>query len=301
MRISLDQIEALVWIARLGSFRAAAQKLNVSQPAISGRVRELERQLGGELFHREEYRPRLTELGQQIVRHAEQILALARSVEEHADPAKTMRGPIRMGFADSFALTHLPALLSRVEKTYPAAEFEIVVDFSANLDRRLQAGEIDLAVLTEPEINPEIAVEPLEDLELAWVAGRGVALPSKPLTPTELKAWPIITNPRPSKLYATIHDWFASVGEMPQRLYTCNSLSVMGNLAARGCGLSLLPVQLFRAEIRRGALKVVPVKPALPRHHLALAWRIDPGRPNFKPIRDAAHALVAAASSRKSR
>mgnify|MGYP003340213506 CR=1 FL=1 len=47
MRISLDQVEALVWIARLGSFRAAAHQLNVSQPAISGRIRELERQLGG--------------------------------------------------------------------------------------------------------------------------------------------------------------------------------------------------------------------------------------------------------------
>lgn len=299
MRISLDQVEALVWISRLGSFRAAAQQLNVSQPAISGRIRELERQLGGSLFHRDEYRPRLTDLGMQTVRHAEQILALARSLEEHADPAKTLRGPIRMGFADSFALTHLPGLLARVEKTYPAAEFEIVIDFSANLDKKLQAGELDFAILTEPEAGPDIAVEPLEDLEIAWVAGRGISLPSKAMTPSDLKSFPIITNPRPSKLYSTVQDWFASVGDMPQRLYTCNSLTIMGNLTAKGFGLSVLPVILFTNEFKRGTLRIVPVKPALPKHHLAIAYRIDPGRPNLKPIRDVCHALVAAAAKRK--
>lgn len=299
MRISLDQVEALVWIARLGSFRAAAHQLNVSQPAISGRIRELERQLGGSLFHRDDYRPRLTDLGMQTVRHAEQILTLARALEDQADPAKTLRGPIRMGFADSFALTHMPALLARVEKAYPAAEFEIVIDFSANLDRKLQAGQLDFAILTEPELSPDIAVEPLEDLDLAWVAGKGLDLPSRALTPSDLKAYPIITNPRPSKLYATIQEWFASVGDMPMRLYTCNSLSIMANLASKGFGLSLLPVGLFQSEMKRGALRILQVKPALPKHHLAIAYRIDPGRPNLKPIRDVCHALIAASTKRK--
>ena len=92
MRISLDQVEALVWIARLGSFRAAAHQLNVSQPAISGRIRELERQLGGSLFHRDDYRPRLTDLGMQTVRHAEQILTLARALEAaHAGIVAAMK------------------------------------------------------------------------------------------------------------------------------------------------------------------------------------------------------------------
>lgn len=299
MRISLDQVEALVWIARLGSFRAAAHQLNVSQPAISGRIRELERQLGGSLFHRDDYRPRLTDLGMQTVRHAEQILTLARALEDQADPAKTLRGPIRMGFADSFALTHLPALLAKVEKAYPEAEFEIVIDFSANLDRKLQAGQLDFAILTEPELSPDIAVEPLEDLDLAWVAGRGLDLPSRALTPSDLKTYPIITNPRPSKLYATIQEWFASVGDMPQRLYTCNSLSIMANLASKGFGLSLLPVGLFQSEMKRGALRILQVKPALPKHHLAIAYRIDPGRPNLKPIRDVCHALVTSGTKRK--
>lgn len=299
MRISLDQVEALVWIARLGSFRAAAHQLNVSQPAISGRIRELERQLGGSLFHRDDYRPKLTDLGTQTVRHAEQILTLARSLEDHADPAKTLRGPIRMGFADSFALTHMPALLAKVEKAYPAAEFEIVIDFSANLDKKLQAGELDIAIMTEPELGPEVAAEPLEDLDLAWVAGRGLAIPSKVLTPADLKAYPIITNPRPSKLYSTIHEWFASVGDIPQRLYTCNSLSIMADLAAKGFGLAVLPMVLIRSEMKRGKLRMLNVKPALPKHHLAIAYRIDPGRPNLKPIRDVCHALVAAAAKRK--
>jgi DNA-binding transcriptional LysR family regulator len=86
---------------------------------------------------------------------------------------------------------------------------------------------------------------------------------------------------------------------MPTRLYTCNSLSIMANLASKGFGLSLLPVGLFQSEMKRGALRILQVKPALPKHHLAIAYRIDPGRPNLKPIRDVCHALIAAATKRK--
>ncbi len=250
-RISLDQVEALVWIARLGSFRAAAHQLNVSQPAISGRIRELERQLGGPLPSRR-LPPAPDRSRHATVRRAEQILTLARSLEDQADPAKTLRGPIRVGFADSFALTHLPALLAKVEKAYPAAEFEIVIDFSANLDRKLQAGQLDFAIPTEPELSPDIAVEPLEDLDLAWVAGKGLDFPSRALTPSDLEGLP---DHHQSQAVEALrhHPGMVRPASATCRLclYTCNSLSIMANLASKGFGLSLLPVGLFQSEMER--------------------------------------------------
>ena len=60
MRLRLDQLEAVFWIARLGSFRAAAERLNLTQPTVSMRIRELEEQVGGPLFDRNSYRARLS-------------------------------------------------------------------------------------------------------------------------------------------------------------------------------------------------------------------------------------------------
>ena len=103
MKIQTNQLDALRWIARLGSFRAAAARLNVSQPTVSMRVRELERLLGAILFDRSGQRAVLTEAGRDLVRYAERILTLAEEMELRSAGAMTIDAPLRMGAADTFA------------------------------------------------------------------------------------------------------------------------------------------------------------------------------------------------------
>src|SRR5580692_12433276 len=99
MRIQISQLEAVQWIARLGSFRAAAMRLNLSQPTISMRVRELERHLGTALFDRSGYRAQLTEAGRDLVRYAERILSLTDEIEQRSARVPQVTGPIRLGAA----------------------------------------------------------------------------------------------------------------------------------------------------------------------------------------------------------
>jgi len=79
MRPRLDQLEALLWISKLGSFRSAARKLRLSQPAVSSRIRELESELGVSLLDRSRHRPRVTAEGVDVLRHAEQMIGLAEN------------------------------------------------------------------------------------------------------------------------------------------------------------------------------------------------------------------------------
>ena len=81
MIMRMGHLETLVWIARLGSFRAAAARLHLTQPTISMRVRELEAQVGVALFDRRSYRARLTPRGREVVGYAEQILGLADRID----------------------------------------------------------------------------------------------------------------------------------------------------------------------------------------------------------------------------
>lgn len=275
MRIRPSHLETLLWIDRLGRFRAAAERLKLTPPAVSMRMRELERAVGGPLFVRDRHRVRVNARGRELVAYAERLMALSREAERRLMAPRRLRGTVRIGVADSYALTALPGALVEIERRHPEARIAIDVDFSAKLDHRLARGELDLAVLTAPTPGPAIRAEPLAELDLRWVAGRRAALPAGMATPERLRDLPILTNPAPSHLFTTIRSWFATAGLEPQRLNTCSSLTVMARLTAAGFGVSLIPVGVFRAEIAAGALRPLRARPAIPSHRLTVAYRLD--------------------------
>ena len=280
MKFNLPQLEALLWVVRLGSFGAAAARLNVTQPAVSVRIRDLEAAVGGKLFLRDSYRAKPTPLGREMALQAERVIEQCEALEGRFAPGDSLRGPVRIGVADSFAMTSLPQLLRDFERRFPGARAEIRVDFSVLLNRSLQAGDLDIAVLTAPAPGALVTVEPLEMLELVWVAAPRLALPaSRTLRPADLAAVPIITNPEPSNLYTSIAGWFAAAGVQPARIHTCNSLVIMTQLAREGAGVSLLPSGILSRELRSKALRVLKVAPRIPAHPLAVAYRRDaPGQ-----------------------
>lgn len=275
MRFRLDQLEALVWIARLGSFRAAAERLSISQPAVSGRIRELERRTGTTVIDRSQLRPRITRRGGEIVRYAEQMMRVGESLAAHLSANHTLVGTIRMGVADSFAFTHLSTLLGRLAELHPAAHVELDVDFSTNLDRKLRAGELDIAFLHAPTLAPSVAIEPLMDVELCWFAGAALHLPRRVLKPADLAGIPILTNPRRSYLYNSITDWFGVAGLAPQRINTCDSLPIMTKLTIDGFGISVLPTVLVQRELKSRTLRKLQTAPGMQPSHVMTAYRTD--------------------------
>jgi DNA-binding transcriptional LysR family regulator len=273
-----------VWIARLGSFRAAARRLNISQPAVSGRIRELERQTGLAIIDRTRARRHVTRRGSEIVRFAEQMLQLNENLSALLGAKGELIGTIRLGAADSFAVNHLSTLLARIALLHPGLQVDLDIDFSANLDRKLRAGELDIAFLHAPTAGPAICIAPLMDIELAWFAGPGLRLPKGRLTPADLVQVPILTNPRQSHLYQTVNDWFGTAGLVPQRINTCNSLSIVTKLTVGGFGVALLPRVLVSAELKRGALRRLQTNPAIEAGRVKVAYRADPGIGNLASI-----------------
>jgi DNA-binding transcriptional LysR family regulator len=275
LRLRLEQLEAVHWIHRLGGFRAAARHLGVSQPAVSGRVRAVERLCGGPIFEGQGRGLRLTAAGRRMVRVAEQMVDLAGAAERRLSVSEELPDEIRMGVSDSFALVYLSELLSRIRANYPNTEVDLDIDYSVNLSRKLGDGALDIAFLTDPQPGPRLRIEPLQELRLVWVAGRPLRLPRGPLEPGDLRDVPIISNPRPSHLYRTIADWFQSAGETPRRLHTCTSLSIMAKLAVDGFGIALLPEIMLDREMQRRDLRVLRTRTAVPPHRGAIAYRSD--------------------------
>ena len=168
MRLTLAQIETFYWIARLGSFHAAARQLCVTQPSVSGRIRELERELGCALFDRTGGRARLTETGKAIRQQAETMLSLAREIQHGANIGK-LRGLLRLGVVETVAHLALPGLIRQLNASRPDLRIELAVDVGAMLLRQLDDRQLDVAITTDAVAAEGITVYPLGEVDLAWV------------------------------------------------------------------------------------------------------------------------------------
>ena len=291
MRPRLDQLEALLWISKLGSFRGAARKLRVSQPATSSRIRELESELGTSLLDRSGQRPQMTPEGLEVLRHAEQMIGLAEVFRARFSTRSRMPKSIRIGSADSFAITYLSSLLERLAELYPQTHVDLEVGFSATLNRKLQAGELDLAFITQPTDNATVCIEPVIDVEVAWMASPKLGLHQRSVAPADLHGHLILTNPHPSYLYGTMHDWFSG-SVAPQRLHTCTSLMFAAKLTADGVGIAILPMIVARRDLARGQLVVLDAKPALPSHLISVVYRTGPEQQSLARVALLAHELL---------
>lgn len=293
MPLTLAQLEAFHWIAQLGSFRAAAERLHLSQPTISLRVRALERAVGAKLFSRQGRNLRPSAAGAELALHAERMLALAREVGGDALARDPLRLRLRLGAPDSFAIVCLPSLLERLGRQNPELKVELMVENSALLDRCLHARKLDLAFLSGPTPGANLRTELLGEQDVAWVASPRLRLPRRVLEPGDLARHQVFTNPEPSKLIVLVREWFSRGAIHAPRISTCNSLSVVAQLTGTGAGVSLLPTGVIRAELRSGALRRLSTRPAVEPQRIFAAYHGDAAGPAIDAILALARKIVA--------
>ncbi|MCC6193084.1 MAG: LysR family transcriptional regulator [Burkholderiales bacterium] len=271
-RITLKQIEAFYWTAELGSFSAAAGRLNTTQPAISNRIREFESALDVRLFDADVRAPRLSPKGREVLAVCEQFLHLGKALEDTLGSGESVGGLVRVGAADTVALTWLPTLVSRLRTQYPQVEVELIVDLSIHLQARLRERALDIAFLVGPLSDPDVTTRHLGDVRNAWMCAPGLVRGAgKAVTPRDLAALPVFIHSRGSHLHQTALRWFEAHNVRPTRVHGCNSLSTMIRMTIAGLGVSVLPVDMLRAEVRRKALVTLDVKQGFPANRFLVA------------------------------
>jgi len=258
------QFEAFYWIAKLGSFRAAAAQLRTTQPAISARVRELERHLGVALFDRAHRTARLTASGRSLLAFAERMVALAQEIQEHVAGRQGLSGRVRLGTNSAIAATWLPKLLRRIARRHPGLEVEFVVDFSLTIRRMLLGGDLDVAFVAGPVPGKHVVTEVLGRVSVDWLASPDLALPNRPARPRDLAVWPIVSDTRGTHLHDMAMVWFRSDGVEPRLHHSCAHPSTRIQLAALGLGIGLVPAASAVIELQQGRLRRVITTPPLP-------------------------------------
>lgn len=251
-KYSLAQIEALLMISRLGTFHAAAKHINVTQPTISLRIKELEDALGTQFFEREGRTARLSADGVIAAQYAEQVLSLFDQMETRLRTGDPLQGTLRVGSSETVAIACLPKIMSMLGETYPRLRVELTVSNSFILCEQLKSSHLDIAFLSDPGIEAQIHMEPLGLAPVAWTGSAKKPLATTLLHPADLMETTILCVPPPSPLYEIVAKWCTAEKASRPALSTCNSLAMIAKLVASGVAMSVLPTCILRDEIQRG-------------------------------------------------
>ena len=271
--IDLRGIETFYWVATLGGFHVAAEKLNASQPAISQRIGQLEKALGTRLFERHSRGVRLTVRGQALMTHAERMLQLRRDMLAIASEPDAIGGKLVIGVAETIVQTWLPTLLARVHDRFPALSLDIEVDTTPLMRSRLLGHQIDLAFLMGPLDDPQIENLALCRYRLAWLASPTLRLAAEPLTLADLGAWPLLTYPASSRPYQALQQILVRAGVRDARMYGSASISTTARMVRDGIGVGILAPAALRHELSEGQLRQLDVAgEALPDLSFTASW-----------------------------
>jgi len=262
--MNLRFVETFLWVARLGSFSAAAERLHTTQAAVSNRIATLERDLGIRLFERDVRCVRLTSLGQQAVPKAEELVRAANEFREAVSDPSSLRGSIKIGTIDSIAHAWLPQFIERIWARYPGIAMELNTDTSLNMAREVAERRLDLALIMGPVIAPDLINLDLCTFACTWLASPKLGLPDRPLTLAELADHPILAYSKDSVPQHRLLRQLADAGIEDPTTYNSNSLATIIRLAQDGIGVTPLPTVIVREQIAAGTLLALDVSPAFP-------------------------------------
>ncbi|WP_298013025.1 LysR family transcriptional regulator [uncultured Castellaniella sp.] len=274
--VSFKQLEALYWIAELGTFEKAAARLCTTQSAVSKRIQELESISDIEVFDRSQRGARLTEKGEELLLLAQQILGLGEQIlhlkSQRAHPARKLK----LGVTELTAWTWLPRLIVALQAHYPKIIIEPEVDMSRALFDRLREGSVDLIIVPETFRDHDIAAVHLASVENIWMARPGMIKKlDRALRLDELVQHPILAQGSRSGSGLHFNRWLKEQGVGISRLISSDSLNAMLGLTAAGLGVSYFPRACFQPLVDAGKLEIIPVTPALPPVPYAAMYRSD--------------------------
>lgn len=253
--MNLKHIETFVWVASLGSFRKAAERLNCSQPAISSRISALEDQLGVTLFERHAGTFVLSAKGMELLPAANKLLVMGDRFRALASEGASMSGVFRLGVSETIVQTWLPVFLRRAADMFPQVDIQLSVDVSNAMRDELITRSLDLAFLMGPISDYRIENAPLCSFELAWVASPTLNLPDTPIPYETLMSRPVITFARSTRPFAELNDKSRDDTVDTVRLIATSSLAAGLQMAEDGIGIGVLPLAVVQNSIDCGRLR----------------------------------------------
>ena len=280
--MDLRDLQIFRAVVQEGGVTRAAEKLNRVQSNVTTRVRQLEADLGVDLFIRAGKKLILAPEGQLLLDYADRLLDLAAEAREALHDAKP-RGLLRLGTMESTAAMRLPVPMNEYLRRYPDVTLELRTDNTKTLAAAVLAGEIDAALLAGPVADAPFEKVPIYQEELVIVAAAGHP-PIK--SPKDVRSQAVLAFEIGCSYRQKLEQWFANDGEMPDRIVEISSYHAMLGCAVAGMGISLLPRRVLSTFPDAKLLSVHPLPAALSRDQTLLIWRKGVLAPKIRALKE---------------
>ncbi|UTA46667.1 LysR family transcriptional regulator [Simiduia sp. 21SJ11W-1] len=245
MNVSLKQWRAFLAVAQTQSFAEAASLVHMSQPALSIAMKNLEAELGGQLFARSTRAVALTPEGAELLPQVQRLLADWDNVMADAHQRFSLkRGRLAIAAMPSFASTALPAVLQAFRSRFSEISITVQEVIAEQLLEQVQEGRIELGVSFDPGNQPDVAFTPLFSDHFVAVFPAGHALAQAgtgPLDWAQLCSYPFVGLQRPSSLRALIDRHLSAQALSLNVVLEANQLATVGRMVATGLGVSAVP------------------------------------------------------------
>src|SRR5262245_54294807 len=263
MQPTMRQLEAFLAVARAGSFRRAAERAHLSQPALSQHVGELERGLGARLRERRGRSVAVTEAGRILEDHALRVFAtLASAQEAIADLAGGGRGALVVGASTTPGLYLMPALMGVFEREQPGISVDLRIANSRVIEEQVRANEVDLGVVGGHGLGPGeecLSAGMLDELVLIVAPGHAWARRAR-LTPSVLARERLLMREDGSATRQVTERALQQAEVKVGRVLVLGHTEAIKQAVMAGLGVAFVSIYAVRGELETGRLERVRLR-----------------------------------------
>jgi DNA-binding transcriptional LysR family regulator len=269
------QLAAFCAVVELKSFSQAADRLGVTQPAVSLQIRSLEERLGQQLLDRSGRRVEPTEAGQRLYRGAQRLLALEQQlVEEVAgEPDGELRGELAIGAATGPGATVVPLLLSEFHRQNPAVRVELTISDTQTVVEAVGRRELELGIVGATPRHRAVAYEPFFRDEVVLVCPPDHPFAGKTITLDDLRGGSLIVMQEGAGVRQVLEDELRKLGKRLKDLDVQLELGLQESVKSAveaGYGLTFISRRAVESELAAGTLARARVRGLEPVRQISL-------------------------------
>jgi DNA-binding transcriptional LysR family regulator len=260
--VDLHKLKIFHLVVNAGGFTNASRELYLSQSTVSHHIKQLEEELGCQLFLRAGKRVVPTDAGQLLREHCEKIFQDVKNAEMSIrELAGLQKGRVRFGTGSTTLIYQLPPVLEMYQARYPNIELIVVSEITDLILRDVQDQKLDLGLVMLPVEANDLQVEPLcyEELKVAIPARYPLAHKSA-LSVKDISQLRFILYERKTVMRRLIDNFFAGLGVVPQIAMVMENIEAIKSLIGAGLGASVLPVHAVGDEAADKKVRLMRVQ-----------------------------------------
>jgi DNA-binding transcriptional LysR family regulator len=273
--VNLRFVEAFYWVASLKSVTRAAEKLFLTQSAMSSRIAALEEELGVLLLDRRDKQFRLTVAGTRFFTYAQRLLELQREAKAEMGSGAPLAVSLRIGAIESVLHSWLIPWIEKLRAEHPGLALELTVETTPILVEQVQRGTQDLVFAALPAAADGVRSRSLPAMEMVFM-GHAARHRKRRYSLEDLAALELLTFQRGSHPHVALLDLYRHAGLEPGRVHTISSISAMVQLVQGGFGVATLPLNAVRRMQNHPDLRALACNTPLQPLPIHASYRTDP-------------------------